>query len=61
MFHIQAQQKGTIGIKNDCMWYEPLTNSTADQEAAQRGLESSILDGKHIWFSLSFMYMYLVA
>lgn len=39
MFHMQAQQKGTIGIKNDCMWYEPLTNSTADHEAAQRGLE----------------------
>ena len=36
---VQAQQKGTIGIKNDCMWYEPLTNSTADKEAAQRGLE----------------------
>jgi hypothetical protein len=36
---MQAQQKGTIGIKNDCMWYEPLTNSTADHEAAQRGLE----------------------
>ena len=29
---VQAQQKGTIGIKNDC-------NSTADKEAAQRGLE----------------------
>lgn len=35
----RASQKGVIGITNNCDWREPLTNSTADIEAAQRGLE----------------------
>ncbi|XP_010906974.2 beta-glucosidase 1 [Elaeis guineensis] len=32
----QATQKGRIGILLDFVWYEPLTNSEADQAAAQR-------------------------
>ncbi|KAK8916309.1 Beta-glucosidase 1 [Platanthera zijinensis] len=32
----QATQKGRIGILLDFVWYEPLTNSTADEAAAQR-------------------------
>jgi hypothetical protein len=36
---MQKQQNGTIGIKNDCMWYIPLIDSHDDEEAAQRGLE----------------------
>ncbi|XP_077230515.1 beta-glucosidase 44-like isoform X2 [Tasmannia lanceolata] len=32
----QEKQKGRIGILLDFVWYEPLTNKTADIEAAQR-------------------------
>ncbi|CAH9061215.1 unnamed protein product [Cuscuta epithymum] len=32
----QAKQKGRFGILLDFVWYEPLTNSTADNDAAQR-------------------------
>lgn len=32
----QATQKGRIGILLDFVWYEPLTNSTEDEAAAQR-------------------------
>ncbi|MEO7485997.1 MAG: family 1 glycosylhydrolase, partial [Ferruginibacter sp.] len=35
----QPQQKGCIGITNNCDWREPLTDSIADKEAAQRALE----------------------
>lgn len=35
----QKQQKGFIGITNNCDWREPLTDSVADREAAQRALE----------------------
>ena len=35
----QAQQQGQIGITNNCDWREPLTDSPADKEAAQRALE----------------------
>lgn len=35
----QQKQKGVIGITNNCDWREPLTDSIADQEAAQRALE----------------------
>jgi beta-galactosidase len=33
------KQKGRIGITNNCDWREPLTDSQADKEAAQRSLE----------------------
>lgn len=32
-------QKGKIGITNNCDWREPLTDSEADKEAAERALE----------------------
>ncbi|WP_353483444.1 GH1 family beta-glucosidase [Haliscomenobacter sp.] len=35
----QAQQQGQIGITNNCDWREPLTDSPADREAAERALE----------------------
>ncbi len=35
----QAVQNGKIGITNNCDWREPLTNSRADRDAAQRSLE----------------------
>jgi len=35
----QADQKGIIGITNNCDWREPLTDSEKDKEAAQRALE----------------------
>jgi len=35
----QALQGGSIGITNNCDWREPLTESAADQAAAQRALE----------------------
>lgn len=35
----QTQQKGRIGITNNCDWREPLTDSDADKQAAQRALE----------------------
>jgi len=35
----QKEQKGMIGISNNCDWREPLTESTQDQAAAQRALE----------------------
>jgi beta-galactosidase len=33
------KQKGRVGITNNCDWREPLTDSDADKEAAQRSLE----------------------
>ncbi|XP_020581167.1 beta-glucosidase 1-like [Phalaenopsis equestris] len=38
----QASQKGRIGILLDFVWYEPLTNSTADEAAAQRARDFHI-------------------
>ncbi len=35
----QANQKGKIGITNNCDWREPLTHSDEDKAAAQRALE----------------------
>lgn len=35
----QTQQQGQIGITNNCDWREPLTDSSADHEAAERALE----------------------
>jgi beta-glucosidase len=35
----QPQQKGLIGITNNCDWREPLTASAADKAAAERALE----------------------
>jgi len=35
----QATQNGQIGINNNCDWREPLTDSQADKDAAQRSLE----------------------
>ena len=35
----QSAQGGQIGITNNCDWREPLTESTADQQAAERALE----------------------
>ena len=35
----QTQQQGQIGITNNCDWREPLTDSPADREAAERALE----------------------
>ncbi len=35
----QQEQKGRIGITNNCDWREPLTNSAADKEAAERAME----------------------
>ncbi|KAI4383513.1 hypothetical protein MLD38_009344 [Melastoma candidum] len=35
----QPTQKGQIGMTNICFWNEPYSNSTADQEAAQRGFD----------------------
>jgi beta-glucosidase len=35
----QAEQKGLIGITNNCDWREPKTDSAEDRAAAQRGLE----------------------
>lgn len=35
----QAEQGGQIGMSNNCDWREPLTDSPADVEAAQRALE----------------------
>lgn len=35
----QSNQGGRIGITNNCDWREPLTNSQADKDAAQRALE----------------------
>jgi len=34
-----ANQKGQIGITNNCDWREPLTDKPEDKEAAQRALE----------------------
>lgn len=34
-----AEQKGQIGITNNCDWREPLTNSIKDKAAAERALE----------------------
>ncbi len=42
----QNSQKGRIGITNNCDWREPLTNSQADKEAAERALEFFIA-----WFA----------
>jgi Glycosyl hydrolase family 1 len=36
MYFLQAKQKGRIGILLDFVWYEPLTDSKGDEEAAQR-------------------------
>eukprot|EP00262_Sarcandra_glabra_P002705 TRINITY_DN1310_c0_g3_i2.p1 TRINITY_DN1310_c0_g3~~TRINITY_DN1310_c0_g3_i2.p1 ORF type:complete len:433 (-),score=59.38 TRINITY_DN1310_c0_g3_i2:272-1570(-) len=38
----QAKQKGRIGILLDFVWYEPLTRSNADQQAAQRARDFHI-------------------
>lgn len=35
----QPEQRGTIGITNNCDWREPLTDSPEDRRAAQRALE----------------------
>lgn len=35
----QAQQKGMIALTNNCDWREPLTDSEADKQAAQRAVE----------------------
>ena len=35
----QNQQRGRIGITNNCDWREPLTASPEDEEAAERSLE----------------------
>jgi beta-glucosidase len=35
----QPQQKGLISLSNNCDWREPLTDSAADREAAQRAVE----------------------
>lgn len=35
----QDNQKGIIGIANNCDWREPLTDSDADRQAAQQALE----------------------
>ncbi len=35
----QSEQKGQIGITNNCDWREPATDSDLDKEAAQRALE----------------------
>lgn len=35
----QPNQKGKIGITNNCDWREPLTNNPSDIDAAQRSLE----------------------
>ena len=35
----QSQQKGEIGITNNCDWREPLTDSKEDKVAAERALE----------------------
>lgn len=32
----QARQGGLVGISLDCEWGEPMTNSEADRDAAQR-------------------------
>ncbi|XP_076886142.1 beta-glucosidase 45-like [Bidens hawaiensis] len=32
----QGQQKGSIGIVMNCVWYEPISNSSEDTQAAQR-------------------------
>lgn len=36
MYLLQATQKGRIGILLDFVWYEPLTDSKGDNDAAQR-------------------------
>lgn len=36
MYLLQAIQKGRIGILLDFVWYEPLTDSKGDNDAAQR-------------------------
>lgn len=36
MYMLQAKQKGSIGILLDFVWYEPLTDSKGDKDAAQR-------------------------
>ncbi|XP_022873098.1 beta-glucosidase-like isoform X1 [Olea europaea var. sylvestris] len=35
----QAHQGGKIGVTNVAQWYEPLTDTIADKEAASRGLD----------------------
>lgn len=35
----QPRQKGLIALSNNCDWREPLTDSDADRQAAQRALE----------------------
>jgi beta-galactosidase len=35
----QNEQQGQIGITNNCDWREPLTDSDADKQAAERALE----------------------
>jgi beta-galactosidase len=42
----RASQKGRIGITNNCDWREPLTDSQADKDAAERAMEFFIA-----WFA----------
>jgi len=36
---MQATQNGQLGISFDVIWYEPMSNTTADVEATKRAQE----------------------